>query len=332
MAVGLKPFELTVPYPLTLQVAGGDYTFDLPNEPFSYLDFIVSGIADTAVTSELSVADVLSQIDLISIRLNGADVLSLTGEEIAIYALAVQGYVPVLTFEDDAVNQAYNLTFRLPFSRKAYDRTECYPATPSGNSQCRVQNIAIFTKVDSMYLEVVACRLPDATPTKLVTVDRIVQAIAAVGAHDIQLTVQFPYVGLLMQSQYIPNALVLSAVIRYLSLYEDSDQTRLHDIPWGHVHGNLVELMRTYGWLREHTHLTPVTPAVAGARITGQVNVDDNLWDHFGYVDFDPTRDGSNLLNVPRDHNLLARVVSDIIGDAYFYPIILRDCAEMLRR
>ena len=328
----LKPFELTVPFPFAAIAAAADFTFDLPNEPFSYLDFIISGIADTGITSELSVADLLSQILNISIRLNGADIIALSGQEVAMYALAVQGYVPTLTFEDDDANQAFNLTFRLPFSRKAYDPKECYPATPSGNSQARIVMIAAYTKVDSLNLEVVACRLPEAQPTKVVTCDRLVRAIAAVGQLDIQLTVQFPYVGLLMQSQYIPNALVLTSVIRLLSLYEDSDQTRLHDIPWGHLHGNLVELMRNYGWLREHCHLTPVTPAVAGGRTTGQVNVDNNLWDHFGYVDFDPTRDGVNMLNVPRDHNLNARVVSDIVGDAYFYPIILRDCADMLRR
>ena len=326
------PFEMTVQYPLTAQAAGADYMFDLPNEPFSYLDFCLEGQADADDTKSLSIEDILSQIDLISIRLNGADIIALTGEEIAIYAMAVSGFVPILTFHDLTINQMFNLTIRIPFSRKAYDPKECYPATPSGSSQCRVQIIDAFTCLDNLSLEVVAARLPGANPKFVITQDRIMQTIGAIGQHDIPLTVQFPYAGLLMFSGAIPHGIAITSTIRYLSLFEDSDQIRLHEIPWQHLRNRLMELMRNFGWLREHVHKDIGESYAQGQLTSANISEDNNFWDHFAYVDFDPTLDYLHVMDINRTHSLIARLTSDVVGNVVFYPVIFRLTSDMVRR
>jgi len=327
-----KPFEMTLEYGTVALVAGSDFLIDIPTEPISYLDFILTGINPTDTGEELSIEDVLSQIDLITIKLNGADIISLTGEECAIYAMAVSGFLPTLTFEDDDAGQAFTLVFRIPFSRIPYNPNECYPATPRGNSKCRIQVIGAFTKVTNMDLTVVACRLPGATPPVMVAQDMIQETLAAIGTYDIDLTKQFPLVGLLMWSSQIPNSTVETAVIDQLSLFIGSDQTRLHDMPWCHLRGRLMEKMRNFGLLREHAHKLIEVAYAQGDSTSPQLQEDDSLWDHYAYVDFDPLLDGQHILRVKPGLKFVARVITTIAGYVHFIPVILRDTSDMVAR
>lgn len=322
-------FERTIAQPLVAIGAGADFTFDLPNQPISYIDLCFQGIADQVVTNVVNMFDILGNLQRIDVRYNGADVITLTGQELVMYALAVQGYVPTLTFQDLGNDNAFNLVVRIPFSRTAYSLTECFPATPSGNSQARVIFTNPLTCVDSLSLEVVACRLPTAKPTQFVALDRIIRNIAVLGDNDIFLTVAYPYAGLLVFSGAIPNAGLLTATARYISLFEDSDQTRLHNIPWQHLRGCLNEKSRNFHWVREHVHTIDVVPPVAGDLTEAQSFLNNNYADHWGFIDFDPNLDNAHVLNVSRDHDLLARVNSDVVGLVGLFPIILKPVSSL---
>lgn len=326
----MRPFEKTLCLGTRDLDPADDFTFDIPNEPISFLDFRFQGVMDAVVTETKLPHHILANIDRISVRYNGAEVVSLTGIELLIYSLAVQGNLPILTYHDQADNEIFTLDVRLPFSRIAYDPFECYPGTPSGNSDCRVQVIGAYTDIDDMNMTVTACRLPDATPPYFMAVDRIYRADVPIGDIETYLTVQYPYVGLLIWAEIIRTETTNTSSLDWISLFEDSDETRLHQTQFSELRQGLQELTRPYNFLRHHEHKTPVTPAVAGGLTTEELWVDNQKYHHWAYQDFDPLLDGLHILFVSRDHELKARTHATAAGDIAFYPVILRATEDLL--
>lgn len=158
---------------------------DLPNGALSHLIVTVSG---EQATDEATLAEIIAFINKIDVTKKGVSIFSAESED----AYGVNCYLykrrPILTnciTTDDAIRA---LTLIVPFGRKIFDPSECYPATSKGDLTLRANMTALATSITDGLVNIEAVELVGASPTRfLKTTMMTVVAPGATGDNDVEL-------------------------------------------------------------------------------------------------------------------------------------------------
>lgn len=160
---------------------------DLPTNPLSHLIITLAGYN---VTDETTLAEVLGFINKITITQYGRTVMDLESEDL--YGLNCYLFKrrPVLYGKIATDNQMRALSLIVPFGRKIYNPSECFPGTKKGEITLQLNYTAPTTSLDNGVIDIEAVELPGATPEQYLKSTLLtVSAPGATGPNDIELPI-----------------------------------------------------------------------------------------------------------------------------------------------
>lgn len=160
---------------------------DLPIRPISHIIVTLDGFN---VTDENTLAELIVFINTMSVTHSGKTIYSLQSEDAYAQNCYLFGNHPVLTgkLATDNLNRTFSLL--IPFGRKLFDESECYPATKKGELTLNLDLTALATTWDNGIVNVNVVELPDATPQKyLKSTLKTITAPGATGENDVELPI-----------------------------------------------------------------------------------------------------------------------------------------------
>lgn len=177
---------------------------DLPVNPLSHL--IITMDAYNA-TDEATLAEILAFINKVSVSHLGKTVLDAESEDLYGVNCYLYGNRPVLSAKLATDNQHRAVSLVVPFGRRIFDPSECYPATKKGELTLSLDMTVPATSCDNSTLNVEAVELVDATPQHyLKTTMATVSAPGATGENDYDLPIGNEIVALQIRMTTFPGA------------------------------------------------------------------------------------------------------------------------------
>lgn len=295
-------------------------TDNLPVNPLSFVDIVIRGLNNGA-NARPTLTDILAVLTTIEILFKGSSIISLSPRDL--YALQmVMGWtknpVQPITATD---NQIWRVLLRLSFSRRPFWINEGFPASRAGELQIRYTPAATFTGVDGTSLQVETEEILDAEFTRFLKYTTLSRTPSATGESDLDLPIGNPYSGILLFGTTVPTAAAVTASMREVRMLIDNQEAFVPRTRWDTLHQEYLSRAGLAGWLAEHAHLENTAAAYTQnattlAMISG-VTV-DNL---YGWLEFDPLRDGSYLLPTEGRSSVKLRINADVADAQRIIPV-----------
>ncbi|MBA7482490.1 hypothetical protein ES705_37628 [subsurface metagenome] len=251
-------------------------TYDLPINPISHL--ILTMEATNVAAAEVTIAQILAYVNLITVRHTGIQVINLQSEDLALLNLYLYGSGGLALNPGETINeyQAYSLI--VPFGRKLYDPEECFPATRKGEFQITLDTDLPDTNLENAVISISAIQLPDAAPTRhLVSTLFSKAAPAAAGEYDIDLPIGNDLLACMIRMTAFPIASAFTFTVDDLRLLVDNREMNI-------VSSKTPELAAEM--------ITRVNGTVRSTPLQGGLIPNTCIW-----MDFDPTRDGQYMVD-----------------------------------
>jgi len=176
---------------------------DLPVNPLSHLIISIDGYN---VTNEATLAEILAFINKIDVSYLGTSILSLESEDLFALNTYLYKHNPVLTQNVATDDAARTLSLIVPFGRKIFNPTECFPATKKGELTLSLNTTVPATSFDNSTLNIEAVELLEASPTQYLKCTTIsVAAPGATGDKDIDLPIGNDIVAIQLRMTTFPT-------------------------------------------------------------------------------------------------------------------------------
>jgi len=178
-------------------------TVDLPTNAISHLIFSISGFQ---MTDEATLAEILAFLNTLTVSELGKTVLAVQSEDL--YGLNCYLYRqrPVLTNNITTDNAERCLSLIVPFGRRIFDPSECYPACKKGELTLYADMTALGTSIDNGVIDIDCVQLPGATPTHwLRTRTMTVVAPGATGDNEVSLPIGSEIVAIQLRMVTFPT-------------------------------------------------------------------------------------------------------------------------------
>jgi len=160
---------------------------DLPTNPLSHLIISMDGYN---VTDEATLAEILAFINKVEVSHLGTSIISLESEDLFALNAYLYKHNPILTQNVATDNAARCLSLIVPFGRKIFDPTECFPATKKGELTLTLNMTVPATSLDNSTLNIEAVELLEAAPTQYLKATMLsVAAPGATGDNDVDLPI-----------------------------------------------------------------------------------------------------------------------------------------------
>ncbi|MBA7633906.1 hypothetical protein ES703_41477 [subsurface metagenome] len=252
------------------------FTEDLPINPISHLILTIEGTNEEA--TEVTIAQILAFINLITVRHIGIQILNLQAEDLAnlnlyLFGSGGQALAPEAT---DTQHMAYSLI--IPFGRKLFDPEECFPASRKGEFQITLDTTIPATTFVNAVLSLSAVELPEATPARhLISTLFSISAPGAAGESDIDLPIGNDLLAVLIRMTSFAGAAEFLFGINDIRLLVDNRETGIVSAKAPELLGEMIS--RAPGTIRS----TPLQGGLIPNTCT--------------WMDFDPTRDGTYMID-----------------------------------
>jgi len=325
-----KRFLRSIVQPRIALTAGADITpVDLPVNPVSRLILTLFGtqVAETAAGLYSSVFDFLNLITAVSVRRQGENLIAGNLADLAILnARVTEQQISGGKFRD-AVGAIRSLSIPLSFSRYAYWHEEALPAVKRGDLQFFMTAGALPASFSALQWQLEAVELIEDEPQRYLKYITNQKNQLVAGQYDLPLPLGNPLLGILL---FDPEPIATAARISTLGqvkllkdnveqYYALSDWESLMNDLWASV----PELHRYF----ELRHTENLAAAYAQFANTGPWKIDsDSAPQQWGYLDFDPLRDGSYQLETEGAGAILLRAFADVGiagGNVRYLPIEL---------
>jgi len=306
----------------TFAAADAAITDNLPVNPIAFIDIILRGL-NNATNARPSLTNILSVLSNIEVLFKGSSIISISPRDL--FALqGVMGWnrapVQPITFVD---NDVWRVMFRLSFSRRPFWVNEGFPASRAGELQIRYTPAATFTGVDTPSLEVETEEILDAQFSRFLKYTTLTRTPAATGESDVDLPIGNPYSGILLFGTTVPTGGGVTASMREVRMLIDNQEAFVPRTRWDALHQQYLHLAGLHGWIIQHTHLENTATAYSQNAVTLAMASDvsgDNL---YGFLDFDPLRDGAYLLPTEGRSSVRLRINADAADVQRIIPIEL---------
>lgn len=299
-------------------------TFDLPVNPLSVVLVNIRPLNDNAgtpVTGPARYLNLCAAFNRITIAHRGASVMSMRGEDIAVYNYLRHGCVPREANPDDTDNERRSVVLPIFMGRFAFDPHCCFPATRRGELTIEFDIDVADTGYDNFRYNVETVELLGASPKEYERRTAINRTFAATGINDIELPL-----GNLMRGIFAFGTTGFTGAAPAPSL---GRMEVLLDNQQSHYTGNDFETIMTLGallgrqppYLDVHTHRVDATAASAVQETGGPIEQGMGGWDLSTYLDFDPTRDDLFSLDTKGASTCFLRVNAETADAVRIVPV-----------
>lgn len=170
---------------------------DLPVHPLSHL---IISLDMYNATDEATLAEVLAYINTIEVTHDGKSVFSMQSEDAYGENTYLYGRRPVLVGKIATDNEHRCLSLVVPFGRRIFDPSECFPATKKGELTLTLDYAAPATAADNGTLNIEAVQLPGATPRRWMrSIMKTITAPGATGDNEVDLPIGNKIIAMLLR-------------------------------------------------------------------------------------------------------------------------------------
>jgi len=280
-------------------------TIDLPVNPLSHL---ILTLAAYNVTDEATVAELLAFVNKVTVSHLGKSIINMESEDLAGLNEYLFGVGAFNLQPASADNSQITLNMIIPFGRRLYDPSECFPATKRGELQLTLDLTEITTSADNGKISVAAVELPEATPARYLKAATMrVDAPSSTGALDVELPIGNKIAALLVRMTTWPTTNSHTFGIEDFEIL-------VNNIEEGYVSGNARSVI---GEMMLRTNIPSRSIAAQGKPIPANVN----------WLDFDPHGDGQYLLETAGKSSVKLRANMGVAEAWYLTPVELIEIA-----
>lgn len=272
-----------------------------------------------------TVLNALSSLDLVEVLFKGSSVVSIDAEDLLAMNLALLGYMPPVQNVIQTTGAIQRVTLLVPFGRKLFDVNEAFPATRRGELFFRAQFGTLHTDFTAYTLRVDTCELMDARPERFLKYARISRTPTATGDHDVDLPLGNKLLGILLFGTTVPSGAVATRSINNVKLLVDSVEKYFNVLEWEGIHsqfglhGRLLKEDDPHA----HTENTAGTYTQNATTATALAEAQSSLYDLYGYLDLDPTKDGQFVLETEGRGRVHLRINAGDTNAIRVYPVEL---------
>jgi len=242
-----------------------------------------------------TLASLYGLIDSLAVRFRGQDIIRGTLQDLAILNGLVCASPPWGYRTQDGANEILTLTVPICFGRRPFSVVECFPAVRRGDLTLELNVDIAQGNVDELALQVETVELLDETPERYLKYTTSGQTFATTGEEVVRLPIGNPLLGVLLFGTTVPTAAARTATWERLRTRVDHVETLYAQANWDTIHGELARQgLQMNDAVAEHAHMA--NGGAAGFAVTTQQNRISDLVESYGYLDFDPLKDGSYML------------------------------------
>jgi len=296
----MKPFIRTTIVQDLTPAADGSYTYDLPVNPVSHISLVLKCLN---VTNEATVPQILDLITNIEVLHRGTSIFQCSARDLYALNHIILRNPPIVSNQVATDNATRFLSLIIPFGRRLFHGKECFPQSKAGELKLRLTVDIATAEADGLILLVEATELPGETPNRFLRYTTLTKTPSAVGACDVPLPISYEYAGLVLWGTTIPTALVWTATIDQVKLLADNTELYYSLSNWEALRGDLIERIG-----HRPGHIVAST--------------DDHIA-NYAYMDFDPARDDTLLLNSKNYNTLTLRITAGDTNPLRVLPVEL---------
>lgn len=293
---------------------------DLPVNPLSHLILTLALTKATAAQATglgRLMIPIIDQITDLSIRHRGENIIQGRLLDLVVLNAMMTGIPPAVGEGAQADNQVQFVSMILSLSRMPYWHNEAFPATQRGNLRFHMTAGAISSLYDAAQWSLEAVELIEDEPTRFVKYTTQTRTIAATGRQRIPLPIGNEILGLLLFDPANETDGTIQYAFGKVKLMKDNVEQYFAESNWESIRESVTRRMAAYVGIWGHRHAF-ANPDTSGDTDTGEqtLTVPDAPPLQYGYMDFDPLRDGSYSLETRGAASLDLDINADVAGNA----------------
>lgn len=316
-------FLRSVLIPNRAEAADRTFQQDLPVNPLSVILVTLRGI-NTSGDVVTPLGDIYGSVPSLGVRYRGQDIIRGSLYDLAVLNACVCSNPPWGTWVQDGGANVWSVTVPITFGRMGYNTKECFPAVRRGDLVLEMTVDTVLNNADLIELQVETVELLDETPTQYLKYTTGSQTFAGTGLDVVRLPIGNPLLGVLLAGTTAPLNAARTATWEQIRVKVDNVEALYAATNWDSLNGELMRrVMADASFLYNHAHR--VDAAVAGfATSLQQTRVGDQVTlERYAYLDFDPLRDGSYMLETAGRADVVIQRDAGTADNGRFIPIEL---------
>jgi len=286
--------------------AGTVISYDLPVNPLSHI-YVTLRFQQNKANVQMDWDNVDAMISKIEVLYKGSAIYSSNGSDLEALDGMLLGFVPWINNRLGDDNEYTFFTFLIPLGRYLYHPAECFPRSIRGELILQITYASSFTDIDGVSAQIETVELPDATPNRFLRVTTLSVTPTAAGEMDVELPIGNVLAGVLFFGTTVPLVDTNTQTLTYSQLLIDNMRhyfSHTNFETWRQLAGHMFRPMTEHGY---HIHQLDGA-AYAQYMDTSVVKYRNDRSIQHLWWDFDPTRDGTYLLNTQGASDIIARI------------------------
>jgi len=269
---------------------------DLPVNPLSHLVLTLAftkNVAAQATSLGQLLTPFLQAITALSVRHRGENIIEGRLDDLAVLNMMLTGVPPAVGDIAQADNEIQFASFMLSFARKHYWHEEAFPATQRGNLRFFMTAGPISALYDAFSWSLEAVELIEDNPTQFLKYTTMTRALAATGRQKIPLPIGNEILGIQLFDPSDEIDTGAAYAFGKVKILKDNVEQYFAESNWESIREASERRAPGYKSAWGHIHAQAAADTVTGEE---QVTVADRPPLQYGYLDFDPLKDGSYSL------------------------------------
>ncbi|MFQ5778705.1 MAG: hypothetical protein ACE5IP_11930 [Terriglobia bacterium] len=288
------------------------------------LSFILLTIRAQTLAANINptLANLLATLGTVEVTFKGTSIANLSLADLYRMTAALWGRFPIISRLADPINSSTTITVPIPFSRVPYWMLEAFPASRSGDLKLKLTPAATYTNiVDPITIQAEQVELLDAVPERFIKYTTFAKTPTATGDHDVDLPLGNNILGALLFGTTVPTGTVFTASIDQVKLLVDNVENYYSQTNWESLHNDFI-IRATPEWdLSTELHRLAAAGAYAANDISQGPADAIRVHDNYAYLDFDPLKDGSYILETEGRGKVHLRITAGVADAIRVLPV-----------
>jgi len=281
----------------TLTASADIVPVDLPVNPLSHL--ILTILATKNVAADVTklgnlLVDILAGVTDVSIRHRGENIIQGSLQDLTVLSGMITGRPPAVGGFSQADNAVQWVSILIPFSRVPYDHMEAFPATSRGNLRFYMTAGPASALWDAYSWGLEAVELIEDTPAQFLKYTTLTRALAAAGRQRMPLPIGNEILGCLLFDPENENIATQIYSFGKVKILKDNVEQYFAESNWESLRESMERRMPGYHLSWGHRHASAAADTDVGEEL---LIAGDRAPYQYGYLDFDPLKDGSYALD-----------------------------------
>lgn len=291
----------------------------MPNQPLSAL-FVTIEAGLVAANTNDNLQTFLSGITNLIFTWKGTSIWNCRGDDLVRMCRALG--VMRCRFEKTAstINARRILTITIPFGRKLFNPLECFPLVDKGTTQLQINSAGDNATYSGYKATVESLQLLGAQPTNFLRAITFSDTPSATGNKDYDLPRLYPLLGIGITTTNSEPSSTLDDIENYKILQN------FQDYDYSLIQGNTAKALQ---WLYDSPGFDDteiimqnnVGAAYVQFAASGTSLLSGDLTRNFHFLHFDPTRDGTYMLDASKATDLKLRLNYNTAAAMRFMPV-----------